>query len=195
MDDFTLHVLAKKDIVHAARFGRLDLVQQCLGQKEDEAICAAIKEGHTSVVEYLLDKVDGKNISDSVLEGIRNGNSKTIQVVMNSRLQGYVHFADVMVVLVDNNWFDMVGKFLNDERLELTPKEFDLLYLLASNPGTTYDRKKLLNLVWGYDFDGYEHTVNTHINRLRMKVEKDLNKPEYVLTTWGVGYRFNDQTE
>ena len=84
---------------------------------------------------------------------------------------------------------------LNDERLELTPKEFDLLYLLASNPGTTYDRKKLLNLVWGYDFDGYEHTVNTHINRLRIKIEKDLNKPEYVLTTWGVGYRFNDQPE
>lgn len=118
MDDFTRHVLAKKDIVRAARFGRLDLVQQCLGQKEEEAICAAIKEGHTSVVEYLLDKVNGKNISDAVLEGIRNGNSKTIEAVMNSRLQGYVHFADMMVVLVDNNWFDMVRKFLNDERLD-----------------------------------------------------------------------------
>lgn len=82
---------------------------------------------------------------------------------------------------------------LKGERLELTPKEFDLLVLMASNPGVTYDRKKLLNLVWGHDFDGYEHTVNTHINRLRAKIEKDLNNPEYVLTTWGVGYRFNDQ--
>ena len=82
---------------------------------------------------------------------------------------------------------------LNNERLELTPKEFDLLYLLASNKGVTYDRKKLLNLVWGYDFDGYEHTVNTHINRLRAKVELDPNDPKYVLTTWGVGYRFNDE--
>lgn len=82
---------------------------------------------------------------------------------------------------------------LEGNRLELTPKEFDLLYLLASNPGVTFDRKKLLNQVWGYDFEGYEHTVNTHINRLRMKVEKDIQKPEYVLTTWGVGYRFNDQ--
>ncbi len=82
---------------------------------------------------------------------------------------------------------------LNDERIELTPKEFDLLYLLAANPGVTYDRKDLLNLVWSYDFEGYEHTVNSHINRLRSKIEKDPTKPEYVLTTWGVGYRFNDQ--
>lgn len=82
---------------------------------------------------------------------------------------------------------------LQGSRLELTPKEFDLLYLLASNKGVTYDRKKLLNLVWGYDFEGYEHTVNTHINRLRAKIEKDPNQPEYVLTTWGVGYRFNDE--
>lgn len=84
---------------------------------------------------------------------------------------------------------------LHGERLELTPKEFELLLLLASNPGVSYDRKKLLNLVWGYDFEGYEHTVNTHINRLRAKIEADLNKPEYVLTTWGVGYRFNDQNQ
>lgn len=81
---------------------------------------------------------------------------------------------------------------LNKERIELTPKEFDLLYLLASNPGVTYDRKDLLNLVWSYDFEGYEHTVNSHINRLRSKIEKDPTSPDYVLTTWGVGYRFND---
>lgn len=77
-------------------------------------------------------------------------------------------------------------------RVELTPKEFDLLYLLASNPGVTYDRKDLLNLVWSYDFEGYEHTVNSHINRLRAKIEEHPTDPRYVLTTWGVGYRFND---
>ena len=82
---------------------------------------------------------------------------------------------------------------LRGERIELTPKEFDLLLLLAANPGVTYDRKDLLNLVWSYDFEGYEHTVNSHINRLRAKIEVDASKPEYVLTTWGVGYRFNDQ--
>lgn len=78
------------------------------------------------------------------------------------------------------------------ERLELTPKEFDLLWLMANNPGKSYSREQLLSAVWGYDFSGYEHTVNSHINRLRSKVEKDLAHPEYILTVWGVGYRFND---
>lgn len=82
---------------------------------------------------------------------------------------------------------------LGNERIELSPKEFELLVLLASHPGKSYSRKQLLNMIWGYDFEGYEHTVNSHINRLRNKVEKDLSKPEYILTTWGVGYRFNEK--
>ncbi|MEJ2618240.1 MAG: response regulator transcription factor, partial [Ignavibacteriaceae bacterium] len=81
---------------------------------------------------------------------------------------------------------------LNGERIELTPKEFDLLYLLASHPGTTYTREQLLNILWGYQYNGYEHTVNSHINRLRTKIEKNVSEPKYILTSWGVGYRFND---
>lgn len=82
---------------------------------------------------------------------------------------------------------------LNNTRVELSPKEFELLSLLASNPGKSYSRKRLLNLVWGYDFEGYEHTVNSHINRLRGKIERDISNPKYILTTWGVGYRFNEE--
>lgn len=82
---------------------------------------------------------------------------------------------------------------LNDKRIDLSPKEFELLSLLASNPGKSYDRARLLNLVWGYDFEGYEHTVNSHINRLRAKIEPKLSKPTYILTTWGVGYRFTEE--
>lgn len=82
---------------------------------------------------------------------------------------------------------------LNNVRIELSPKEFDLITLLASNPGRSYSRKGLLNLVWGYDFEGYEHTVNSHINRLRGKIENDVSKPTFILTTWGVGYRFNEE--
>jgi DNA-binding response OmpR family regulator len=82
---------------------------------------------------------------------------------------------------------------LNDERLELTPKEFDLLHLLASHPGKTYTREQLLNILWGYQYNGYEHTVNSHINRLRSKVEPDISKPSYILTSWGVGYRFSEE--
>jgi DNA-binding response OmpR family regulator len=81
---------------------------------------------------------------------------------------------------------------LKGDRLELTPKEFDLLLLLASHPGKTYTREQLLDILWGYQYSGYEHTVNSHINRLRSKIEKDLSNPNYILTSWGVGYRFND---
>ncbi|MDP1623451.1 MAG: response regulator transcription factor [Bacteroidales bacterium] len=82
---------------------------------------------------------------------------------------------------------------LKQERIELTPKEFDLLVLLAAHPGHSYNRQELLKEIWGYEFSGYEHTVNSHINRLRAKVEPDINNPRYILTTWGIGYRFNDE--
>ena len=79
------------------------------------------------------------------------------------------------------------------QQVELSPKEFDLLVLLASNPGKTYSRSDLLSQVWGVDFEGFEHTVNSHINRLRSKIEKDMNQPEFIQTTWGVGYKFKDE--
>jgi DNA-binding response OmpR family regulator len=82
---------------------------------------------------------------------------------------------------------------LNDIKVELTPTEFDLLHLFITNPGRSYSRESLLNTIWGYEFNGYEHTVNSHINRLRAKIEPDLSKPKFILTTWGVGYRFTDE--
>ena len=82
---------------------------------------------------------------------------------------------------------------LNYKRVELTQKEFELLYLMASHPGRTYTRENLLNLIWGTQYSGYEHTVNSHINRLRNKIEENISEPKFILTTWGVGYRFNDK--
>ena len=81
---------------------------------------------------------------------------------------------------------------LNGNRIELSPKEFDLLIYLASHPGRTYSRMQLLNQIWGYEFEGFEHTVNSHINRLRSKIETNMNEPKYILTTWGVGYKFRE---
>lgn len=81
---------------------------------------------------------------------------------------------------------------LGDQKIELSPKEFELLVLMASNPGRNYTRTELLNMIWGYNFEGYEHTVNSHINRLRAKIETDMANPTFILTTWGVGYKFNE---
>lgn len=82
------------------------------------------------------------------------------------------------------------GVSLRGKNIELTPREFDLLYFLARHPGTVFSRLSLLEQVWGYQHDGYEHTVNTHINRLRIKIEHDPSEPEYILTVWGKGYKF-----
>jgi two-component system, OmpR family, alkaline phosphatase synthesis response regulator PhoP len=79
---------------------------------------------------------------------------------------------------------------LNNKTIDLTAKEFDLLVTFASNPGRAFTRENLLNTVWGYQFSGYDHTVNSHINRLRAKIEKDPSKPRYIKTVWGVGYKF-----
>jgi len=79
---------------------------------------------------------------------------------------------------------------LNGEKLDLTPREFDLLYFFARQPGKVFSRMDLLNAVWGYQHEGYEHTVNTHINRLRAKVEADPANPQLILTVWGKGYKF-----
>ncbi|WP_120967494.1 response regulator transcription factor [Comamonas sp. lk] len=75
--------------------------------------------------------------------------------------------------------------------IELTPREFDLLYFFARSPGKVFSRLDLLNQVWGYHHDGYEHTVNTHINRLRLKIEADPAQPRRILTVWGHGYKLS----
>jgi len=78
---------------------------------------------------------------------------------------------------------------VDGQAVELTPREFDLLYFFARQPGKVFSRLDLLNQVWGYQHDGYEHTVNTHINRLRIKIEKNPADPKRILTVWGRGYK------
>jgi DNA-binding response OmpR family regulator len=80
---------------------------------------------------------------------------------------------------------------LDDAPVYLTAKEFELLSLLAQNPSRAYSRRDLLGQVWGYHFDGHDHTVNSHIHRLRSKIEEDPSNPRYIRTVWGHGYRFD----
>lgn len=109
---------------------------------------------------------------------------------------------DAKKILIANNELEFQELFIDidkrkvvvrNEEISLSPKEFDLLVLMASNPGKVYSREKLLELVWGYDFEGYRHTVNSHINRLRGKLEENMIKPKFILTAWGVGYKFNEE--
>ncbi len=79
------------------------------------------------------------------------------------------------------------------QAVALTLREFDLLHFLLRHPGQAFSRGELLQRVWGAGYDGYEHTVNSHINRLRTKIEDDPREPKRIVTVWGVGYRFADE--
>ena len=80
--------------------------------------------------------------------------------------------------------------FIENKEVNLTAKEFDLLELLILNPNKVYNREKLLNLVWGYDYPGDVRTVDVHVRRLREKIESNPSEPKYIHTKWGVGYFF-----
>ena len=79
---------------------------------------------------------------------------------------------------------------MNNKVIDLTAREFDLLFYLAQNSGRVYSRTQLLDAVWGYSHDGYEHTINTHINRLRNELKRGMGQEEFIQTVWGVGYKF-----
>src|SRR5258707_4394937 len=81
---------------------------------------------------------------------------------------------------------------VGDRQVELTRKEFDLLRLFASNPGRGFPRKYLLEKIWDYSYEGYDRTIDSHINRLRAKIEQNPDNPQLVLTVWGIGYKFTD---
>lgn len=95
---------------------------------------------------------------------------------------------------VDSLIIDVSGRnvFVDNRSVELTAKEFDLLLHFARHPGRVYSRGQLLDDIWGYSHNGYEHTVNSHINRLRKKIEINPERSHYIETVWGVGYRFRE---
>jgi DNA-binding response OmpR family regulator len=81
------------------------------------------------------------------------------------------------------------------ELINLTAREFDLLLHFACHPGLVFSRAQLLDQVWGYGHEGYEHTVNSHINRLRAKIEPDSTHPTLIVTVWGVGYKLDPEPQ
>ncbi|MBF6057501.1 MULTISPECIES: response regulator transcription factor [Thiomicrorhabdus] len=84
--------------------------------------------------------------------------------------------------------------WLKGEALTLTAKEFAILVIFAQHPTQVFSRSDLLNQIWGIQHEGYEHTVNSHLNRLRKKIEDNPNQPQIIETVWGVGYKLNPDT-
>jgi DNA-binding response OmpR family regulator len=100
------------------------------------------------------------------------------------------------VIYVDDFMINTLGRkvTVNGKEINLTAKEFDLLILLATNPGKVFTREELLEVIWGYEYFGDLRTVDVHVRRLREKIEKDTTNYEYILTKWGVGYYFRNRT-
>lgn len=91
-------------------------------------------------------------------------------------------------LMIDHSYHQVTHK---ENVIELTSTEYDLLSFLGKHPDQVFSRSQLLDSVWGYHHSGYEHTVNSHINRLRNKLEQDSAKPQIIQTVWGVGYKLN----
>ncbi len=117
-----------------------------------------------------------------------------VKAVIRRSVTKEEHQKDSSSISAEGLYIDIEKRkvLLDNQKVDLSPKEFELLVLMASNPGRNYSRTELLNIIWGYNFEGYDHTVNSHINRLRAKIESDMAHPNYILTTWGVGYKFNE---
>ena len=99
------------------------------------------------------------------------------------------------IINVDNFIINTLGRkvIVRDTEINLTAKEFDLLLLLATNPGKVFKRQELLEIIWGYEYFGDLRTVDVHVRRLREKIEEDSSNYEYILTKWGVGYYFRSK--
>lgn len=98
------------------------------------------------------------------------------------------------IIKIQDFTINTVGRkvTIKDRNINLTGKEFDLFFVLISNPGKVFKREELLELVWGYAYYGDLRTVDVHIRRIREKIEKDSSDAEYIMTKWGVGYYFNN---
>ena len=192
----------EKAISHKYALIILDLM---LPQMEGIEVCRRIKENDKFTPILMLtakseelDKVIGLEVGaddyitkpfgirefvarvKSIIRRVDLENEKNQCPTNDSRLEFHNFIIDIEKHLV----------FRNNKPIELTAKEFEMLHLFAAHPGNTYSRERLLSLIWGYQYEGYEHTVSSHINRLRNKIENDPANPQFIKTLWGVGYRF-----
>ena len=125
---------------------------------------------------------------------LRELEARIKSVLRRARAGAVLDGQDEAPILRCNLRIDPVRRevMIGDRQVELTPKEFDLLRLFAANPGRVFPRKYLLEKIWDYSYEGYDRTIDSHINRLRAKIEGNPENPQLVLTVWGIGYKFTD---
>lgn len=141
----------------------------------------------TGADDYLIKPFSIRELVARVNAVIRRSGSYNNETNKNQEVEEQLIVQGELEVNVEKRSVSLAGK-----PVELTATEFDLLLFFIRKPGLVFSRSQLLDKVWGYGHEGYEHTVNSHINRLRAKIEKDAAKPKFILTVWGVGYKFSE---
>jgi DNA-binding response OmpR family regulator len=180
----------------------LDLM---LPKMDGLAVCKELrqKNSHMPILmltakDDVVDKVLGLEMGadDYITKpfSLRELEARIKSVLRRSRAGAATDGEDEVPILRGNLRIDPVRRevTIGEKQVELTPKEFDLLRLFASNPGRVFPRKYLLEKIWDYSYEGYDRTIDSHINRLRAKIEQNPDNPQLVLTVWGIGYKFTD---
>ena len=126
---------------------------------------------------------DEEKLIDSVVSVLDSGREKfTFQEV---QLQSEIRYKDI---IIDLNHREIIR---DNKKIELTYTEFEILQLLAKNPGRVFSKEQIYDMVWNEPYDGDYNIVMSHISHIREKIEDDPSRPVYIQTVWGVGYKFN----
>ncbi len=171
-------------------------------------ICRKIRQSNNTMPILMLtskseeeDKIAGLDIGadDYLTKPFSNGEllARVKALLRRSEAKSVIDKKENQIISIGSLALDISNRVLtkNGKEVNLTAKEFDLVQLFMSNPGRNFTRIDVLERVWGEQFDGLEHTVNSNINRLRSKIEEDPGKPVYLVTVWGLGYKFNKNPE
>ncbi|GFN34510.1 response regulator transcription factor [Tepidimicrobium xylanilyticum] len=166
-------------------------------------LCQTIRENSQVPIIVLTEKQDDVNKILALEYGADDYITKPINIlILKAKIKAILRRANMknfhfenQIVKIDDFIINTLGRRLTkgDASITLTGKEFDLFYLLVSNPGKVFTREELLETIWGYEYFGDLRTVDVHIRRLREKIEEDPNNLQYIHTKWGVGYYFKSK--
>jgi DNA-binding response OmpR family regulator len=167
-------------------------------------ICRRIRQSNKNIPILMLtskseedDKINGLTIGadDYLTKPFSNREllARAKALIRRSENQTSLKNKANQIIRIGNLILNIESRTLHkkDKEINLTSKEFELMQLFMTNPGRNFTRNEVLERIWGEHFDGLEHTVNSNINRLRSKIEDDPSNPIYLLTIWGIGYKFS----
>ncbi|NLC77229.1 MAG: response regulator transcription factor [Clostridia bacterium] len=166
-----------------------------------EEICQAIRKKSRVPIIMLTAKVEEENVLRGLKIGADDYVTKPfsprqlvarVEAVLRRASDGLLPLSSLISFNNDELVIDILKYEVrkNGETINLTPNEYKLLLTLAKYPNKTFTREELIHTALGEDFSGYDRTIDTHIKNLRHKIERDPKKPEYIVTVFGVGYRF-----